>query len=97
MGPTYDLEDIKAKIRIRYYIISHTAGADAIALGFDERDVIDCVLGTSQSEFYKTMASTEKSGLMQDFYRTSFDRIPIYLKLQLDRHSRAVVISFKRL
>jgi hypothetical protein len=97
MGPTYALEDIKAKIRNGHYVITRTAGLDAIALGLDEHDVVDCVLCTNEPHFYKTMASTAKSGLMQDVYRTKFDNISIYLKLQLDRYSRAVVISFKRL
>ena len=96
-GPTYDLEDIKAKVRVGYYSITLSAGTDALALGFDERDVVDCVLYVSEFEFYKTMSSTAKWGFMQDVYRTSYDTIPIYLKLQLDRNSRAVVISFKRL
>jgi MqsR (Motility quorum-sensing regulator) toxin of toxin-antitoxin system len=96
-GPTYDLEDIKAKVRVGYYSITFSAGTDALALGFDERDVVDCVLCVSESEFYKTMSSAAKSGFMQDVYRTSYDDVPIYLKLQLDRNRRAVVISFKRL
>jgi len=95
MGPTHDLDDIKAKIRIGYYFITLSASTSAHALGFDGSDIRDCVLGTDRSHFYKSMPSEMRPGSMQDVYRTQYLGAETYLKLQLATFGRAVIISLK--
>ena len=73
------------------------AGLRAARLGFDERDIIACVLGLKPGDFYKSMEATALPGLWQDVYRPSFMGAALYVKLQISRVDDAVVISFKEL
>lgn len=95
MGPTYDLETIKAKVRIGHYVITNSAVDTAHALELDAADIRECVLLTRSGDFYKTMRSHAMPGTMQDVYRRDYGGKRIYLKLRIDRYHCVVVISFK--
>ena len=94
--PTYSLARIQEAIQTGHYWITRQAGRDAAALEFDEEDIRACVLGLKDRHFFKSMPSEKRPGLSQDVYRCRYIGIPIYTKLQMDRRSEAVVISFKR-
>ena len=94
MRPTYELSLVKALMRDGCWIITESAADTAIAMGFDEADVYDCIVNhLVDTHFYKTMSATKRSGLMQDVYRITYRECRIYLKLQVNVN--AVVISFK--
>ncbi len=42
------------------------------------------------------MESEQAPGLWQDVYRPWYDGIQIYMKLQIDRTSGAVIVQFKQ-
>ncbi len=68
----------------------------AAELYLDEQDVCACLLALDDGDFYKTMESVKRPGLWQDVYRPRYAGHSLYLKVQLDVRSGAVVISFKR-
>ena len=64
--------------------------------GMPAEDIADCIVNFLQpSHFYKTMASEQKSGLMQDVYKITFEGKRVYLKLQVNQSGLAVIVSFK--
>jgi len=72
-GPTYPLKDIQRRVLAGTFVITHAAEEGAALLGFDESDVVACVLALTRDDFYKTMPSERKPGLWQDIYN------PVYL------------------
>jgi hypothetical protein len=93
--PSYDLEEVKKLILAGAYAITRSSMDGALAVGFDDQDIVECICNyLDGTHFYKTMASEKKAGLMQDVYRITYEMHPIYLKVQIAR-ARAVVISFK--
>ena len=65
-------------------------------MGFDEDDICDCILNSlNATHFYKTMPSEQFAGLWQDVYKINYEEHRVYLKLQIGRSGRSVVISFK--
>src|SRR5260370_39024961 len=98
MGATYDLALIKSLVLQNNYVITRTALQTALQLEFDELDMVECIVEELQANhFYKTMPATSVKaiGLWQDVYRINFSGQRIYLKLQINRQTKAVVISFK--
>lgn len=93
--PTFDLTDLIRLIEGGHYIIKRSARNGAASLYLDEDDMVECVAGLTDLDFYKTMESTKRPGTFQDVYKRRYHSFPIYLKLQL-AGSRCVVISFKR-
>jgi motility quorum-sensing regulator / GCU-specific mRNA interferase toxin len=94
--PTYQLSQIKLLIRELKFSITGTAADEAWALGYEEDDIVKCVLALEPSELHKTMESERIPGLWQDVYRTKLDGKVIYLKLQIEqKYGHAVVIQFK--
>jgi hypothetical protein len=92
---TYSLEEIKRLIVNGEYRITGTSLDGAFALGFDDQDICECIGDyLDGTHFYKTMPSEKRPSLMQDVYRITYEKQPIYLKLQIV-DERAVVISFK--
>lgn len=69
---------------------------DARALGFDDRDMLDCVASLRRHDFYKSMPAELAAGLFQDVYHTSVNGVSIYLKLQIYSSGLLVIISFKQ-
>src|SRR5262245_65286431 len=94
--PHYDLDQIKLLIQEKKYSITGLASDEAWQLGFDEDDIIECVLELEPASFHKSMPSDKIVGLWQDVYRTKLERKEIYLKLQIEpTYGWAVVIQFK--
>lgn len=93
---SHDLSAIQAAMRARLYVILRGARDGAAELHLDEADVCACVLGLDGGDFYKTMESDKRPGLWQDVYRPRYAGYALYVKVQLDARSGAVVISFKR-
>lgn len=93
MTATYNLSTIQKMLQNHEYYITNTALNDAGNIGFNENDIIQCVLQLTVSCFYKTMPSTVHLSLFQDVYRCVCQGILLYIKLQIN--GSAVVISFK--
>lgn len=92
---SYPLDWVKQFFKNGNWLVSQTAIDGALALGFDEDDIFECVLNNlSDTHFYKTMPSEKKPELMQDVYRITYGEQRIYLKLQV-ADNWATVISFK--
>jgi len=95
--PSYDLDQIKTKVRAGQFLITSTALDGAFLLGFDRYDIQDCVLGLDEADFYKTMPAEKRQGCMQDVYRPRHLNVHVYMKLQLTQSlEQAVVIAFKK-
>jgi hypothetical protein len=77
-------------------MITESARRGATDLALDSEDVESCIISLTEADFYKAVPSFLKRGLMQDVYRTKYLGFQIYLKLQIDEATQAVVISFKR-
>ena len=96
-GPTYNLETVKQKIGAGFYKITGTAKRTADEIGFNEEDIIHVIQHCLREwDFYKTMASEKMPGLMQDVYKTEYDGLRLYIKMQFGFGNNVVVISFKR-
>jgi hypothetical protein len=95
-SPTYDLAEIQAKVRAGLFWITHAARRGGAGVGLDEAAIVSCVLSLNATDFYKTMEAEAAPGLWQDVYRPVYDRIALYVKLQIDC-DEAIVISFKAL
>ena len=91
----YNLDEIKRLVYEGSYRVTLTARQDALAMGFDSRDVCDCVLALDETHFYKYMPAEKAPGLWQDVYRIGYQGIRVYLKLQINFAGNAVIISFK--
>jgi hypothetical protein len=93
--PTYPLDWIKQLLQQNRWIVTTTALSSALDLGLDDEDIFDCIVNhLNETHFCRTMPAQKKPGLMQDVYRITYKRQPIYLKLQV-ANDWAVVISFK--
>lgn len=97
--PTYPLADIKACIAAGNYHITGEAGSGAAALGLDESDILACVKGLTDGEFYKTMPAVKRPGFFQDVYWPRYGGYLMYVKLQITprdgKQSVAVIVQFK--
>lgn len=93
-GPTYDLDSLKAEVKARRYRVTRVAVEGASALKLDDSDIEACVLALDEGDFYKTMKSETRTGLMQDVYKPTYLGITLYVKVQHD--GIPWVISFKK-
>jgi motility quorum-sensing regulator/GCU-specific mRNA interferase toxin len=93
MTATYNLITIQKMMQHHQYYITNTALNDASSVGFDENDIVNCVMQITMNCFYKTMPSITNKALFQDVYRCICQGILLYIKLQIN--GSAVVISFK--
>lgn len=94
--PEYAIEDVKRAILLERYLITQSVARGAAILCLDEDDIRNCVLGIKERDFYKSMPSIKRPGLSQDVYKCECAGFAIYLKVQMTRDGRAVVVSFKR-
>jgi motility quorum-sensing regulator / GCU-specific mRNA interferase toxin len=94
--PTYDLAWIQYKLSTGRYRIERIASQGALALGFDEEDIVACVCSLSRADFHKSMESELRAGLWHDVYRPTYEGVRVYVKVQIDRSSDAIVIQFKK-
>ena len=96
MGPCYDLDTIKSLIQDGRYYITKSAQQGALAIGFDDSQVCDCVvIHLRMTHFFKTMPSERLPCLWQDVYKITYEGVRVYLKLQISLVDEAVIISFK--
>lgn len=93
--PVFDLAQIQRRVAGGAFVITLQARRDAYRLGLDARDVRDCILGLSVSDFYKTMKSERFPEQHQDVYHATYAGFELYVKLQTRRDGPVVVISFK--
>lgn len=93
--PTYSLKTIKNDLRNGNYVITSSALRDSISLGFDSDDIINIGLNLLDNDFYKTMGAIKFPDRMQDVYRTKYNGINIYYKVQIT--GKSIVISCKEL
>ncbi len=92
---TYPLDEIRQLCQQKHWTVTQSASDDALALGFDEEDIIDCIVNAlAETHFYKTMPSEKRPELMQDVYRITYQGQRIYLKLQIVS-GWANIVSFK--
>jgi hypothetical protein len=81
--PSYPLDQIKGLMRDGSWMLTRQAADDALALGFDEQDVYDCVVNyLAGTHFYKTMESEKKPGSMQDVYRITYAGEHLYVSFK---------------
>jgi motility quorum-sensing regulator/GCU-specific mRNA interferase toxin len=96
MAASYALLRLKELVKEGKYLVTFTALQSAALMGFLDEDITDCIVNFLQpSHFYKTMASEQKSGLMQDVYKITYEGKRVYLKLQINQGGLAVIVSFK--
>lgn len=92
--PTYPLQQIQALVRAGDYRITVTAQRTAAMLDMGRSEIVSCVLGLTEDDFYKSMPAEAMPGRWQDVYRPSVAELQLYVKLQIDAQ-RVVVVSFK--
>ena len=96
MQPSYVLLRLKELVKDGKYRITVTAFQTAALMGFLDEDITECIVDfLGASHFYKTMASEQKPGLMQDVYKITYEGKRVYLKLQINQSGLAVIVSFK--
>jgi len=94
-APTHDLLEIQYLCRLRLQRITLEASRTAQEqLGFDEEDIIGCVLKLRPENFYKSMPSEAMPGRWQDVYRITYSGKQVYLKIDL-QPAQAWIVSFK--
>jgi MqsR (Motility quorum-sensing regulator) toxin of toxin-antitoxin system len=96
MSATYPLKTIKELMGKGAWFATIYARNTALAMGFDEEDICDCIMNhLEDSHFYQTKPAEKAAGLMQDYYRITYEQWPIFLKLQINLEQKVVVVSFK--
>jgi motility quorum-sensing regulator/GCU-specific mRNA interferase toxin len=96
-GPTCPLKDIQRRVLAGTFAVTQSAEEGAALLGFDQSDIVACVLALTTNDFYKTMQSERKPWLWQDVYNPVYLDKELFVKLQISVGGSAVVISFKEL
>ena len=95
VSASYPLAEIKRLIANEEFWITRVALDGALALGFDDQDIRECICDYLEgTHFYKTMVATKKAGFMQDVYRITYETVAVYLKVQIV-DGNAIIISFK--
>jgi motility quorum-sensing regulator / GCU-specific mRNA interferase toxin len=96
--PTYDLQELQRLIGQGPIssVITQAARDGAFSARMTEDDLVDAVLTLTSADFYKSMESVERPGLWQDVYHLDSHGTWLYIKLQLLRDGRAVVVQFKK-
>ena len=96
MAASYALQHFKELVQQGKYQVTFAAVQAAALMGFLDEDIADCIANFLEpTHFYKTMASEQKPGMMQDVYKITFEGKRVYLKLQINQSGLAVIISFK--
>jgi motility quorum-sensing regulator / GCU-specific mRNA interferase toxin len=96
MVASYALLRVKELVKEGKYQVTSTALQGAALMGFLDEDITDCIVNFLEpTHFYKTMASEQRAGMMQDVYKITFEGKRVYLKLQINQSGLAVIVSFK--
>jgi len=94
--PHYPLRRLQALIQnINTWTITSSAYAEGVKLGWSEEEIVQCVCGLTQRDFYKSMTAYHNPKLWQDVYRPTFRAVDLYVKLQIFPAEHVMVISFK--
>ena len=94
-GPSYDLAEIQAKVAAGFYVVTMGSLEGAGELRLDRKDIEACIAELDEADFYKTMPATQCPTLMLDVYRPAYLGKLLYVKLQINKAKRAVIVSFK--
>jgi len=96
---TYDLALIKNLLQSpETRIITAEANRNASSLGYLNPDeIIKRALEVEAGDIYKTMPAQKIPGIMQDVYRSATSKDNLYIKFQLSKDKKAVLIQFKQL
>lgn len=96
---TYDLSLIKDLLKSpKTRIITGEANRNASSLGYlNPEDIINRALEVEPTDIYKTMPAQKFPGIMQDVYRSITQKDRLYIKFQLSKDKKAVLIQFKEL
>ena len=89
---TPDTTTVGTRVR---YTVTVSARKSAHMLGFGEAEIVACTLALTTLDFHKTMESESAPGHWQDVYRPVYAGLRLYVKVQVQGWSTAVVISFK--
>ncbi len=89
--PTYDLEEFKRSD----FIITSTAGNNALELGFELSDVRMVVSTMKKEHFYKSMTSYKNHKVWQDVYHVPYENFVLYVKFTKEMLSEFTLLSFK--
>jgi hypothetical protein len=94
--PTYDLTTIKKSLSsVSKLRMTRSSRLDAVALGFDDQDIVDVIKAVKETDFHKTMPSIKfPQAANQDVYRVHWKSLYLYLKFQY--LNGFLVVSFKR-
>jgi motility quorum-sensing regulator/GCU-specific mRNA interferase toxin len=95
-SPHYDLQWIQYRLEAGDYWIERLAAQGAMSLGFDQQDILDCVLQLTPADFYKSMESNKRPGFWQDVYKVVYCDVRIYVKIQIGHTGDGVIIQFKK-
>lgn len=92
--PFHSLGSIQQAMSEGRYQVTNAAARGAARLRFGESDIVECICDLQEGKnFYKSLV--DKFSLNQDVYKASHLGHQVYLKVRLNRHDEAVVISFK--
>lgn len=96
--PTYRLRHLQELVERGEVSRWVTEGAreGAGRLGWGVPEIVAAVLELGPANFYKTMEAERCPGLWQDVYHLLYRGTELYIKLQLSRSGRAVIVQFKR-
>jgi len=92
----YSLAELKSLVESGGFKVTQVALQTALALGFDEDDIKECIVESLEAtHFYKTMPSEKVPGCWQDVYKITYRATRMYVKLQIGHGGEAIIISFK--
>ncbi len=94
--PHYSLSRLQELVRdpaTRQITASSRRGATEF--NWSEEEIVQCIVGLTRQDFYKSMTTYQNSKIWQNVYRPTFRRVELYVKLQISPNEEGVVISFK--
>jgi len=89
----YSLESVKKLIADKQYIVTLSARQNYTALGLNDDEVLEVIEKLTPKHLYKSMTSHTNHKLWHDVYHSRFEKIELYIKLQVN--DNAIIISFK--
>lgn len=94
--PKYNLETIKLVFNATEKLnMTYSAMQGQYELGFSDQDVVNAIQALTCSDFYKSMPPiNDNFSAWHDVYKSTFKRIDLYIKFQIDKRGE-MIISFK--
>ncbi len=94
--PHHDLTAFKAHFFTADALaVTKTALADAQALGFTRRKMVEAIQAIRPGHFYKSMTALADHTCWQDVYHVPFEGLVLYVKFTNDRLTVFRLLSFK--